>query len=219
MYTSKEKTYICEGRRRMERSGISRATMGRLPAYLTFVRGLPKDVQYISATAVAKGLDLGEVQVRKDLSAVCGTGRPKIGYDVAELSDALETVLGIHTECEAVIVGAGKLGMALLGFGGFTEYGITISRAFDKNVRADCKNVLPVEELPSYCTMHQVEVGIIAVPSDAAQEVADLLVRSGVKAIWCFATVKLHVPDGITVQYENIALSLAHLHQKVKNTH
>lgn len=202
----------------MERNGISRATMGRLPAYLTFVRGLPKDIQYISATAVAKGLDLGEVQVRKDLSAVCGTGKPKIGYDVAELSDALEATLGTHTECEAVIVGAGKLGMALLGFSGFAEYGITISRAFDKNVHGGDKNVLPVEDLPSYCTMHQIEVGIIAVPSDAAQEVADLLVKGGVKAIWCFAAVKLRVPDGITVQYENIALSLAHLHQKVKNT-
>lgn len=202
----------------MQTSGISRATMGRLPDYLAFIRGLPKQMEYISATAIAKGLALGEVQVRKDLSAVCGAGRPKVGYAVATLSESIEAVLGTHTVCEAVIVGAGKLGMALLGYGGFAEYGISISRAFDIHTEGKPPSVLKMEELPAYCSLHQVEIGIIAVPPEAAQAAADQLVRSGIKAVWCFAPKKLTVPPGVTVQYENMALSLAHLHQKVKNT-
>ena len=73
---------------------LSRATMGRLPGYLAFLRSLPVGTQTISATAIAKALELGEVQVRKDLSAVCGMGKPKIGYEVTELARALEATIG-----------------------------------------------------------------------------------------------------------------------------
>ena len=74
-------------------SGISRATTGRLPEYLTYVKSLPNDIRFVSSTAIAKGLELGEVQVRKDLSAVCGKGKPKVGYDRDELLSSLETAL------------------------------------------------------------------------------------------------------------------------------
>lgn len=203
----------------MARSEIARATLGRLPLYLRYLKGLSSDSPNISATAIAKDLELGEVQVRKDLSAVCGAGRPKIGYDVAALCESIEHALGTHTECEAVIIGAGKLGMALLGFSGFLEYGISISRAFDKDPAKRSSTVLPLEELSAYCRRHQVEVGIIAVPAEAAQAAADALVENGIRAIWCFAAEKLSVPEGVIVQYENLALSLAHLHQKVKGTY
>ena len=203
----------------MKQGAISRATMGRLPSYLSYVKSLPIDTVSISAAAIARGLDLGEVQVRKDLSAVCGAGKPKVGYDAEILSKSIESALGTHSECEAVILGAGKLGMALLGFGGFEEYGITVTHAFDINASQSTNRVLPIEELTSYCSLHQVEIGIIAVPPDAAQSAADMLIKSGVKAILCFAAAKLKVPDNVTVQYENMALSLAHLHQKVKNIH
>ena len=203
----------------MEHSEISRATMGRLPGYLTYIRGLPQSTRYISATAIARELHLGEVQVRKDLSNVCGSGKPKVGYEIEALSDALESMLGSHADCEAIIIGAGKLGMALLGFGGFSEYGIRISKAFDCDPQKTTENVLPLADLSSYCLLHQVEIGVIAVPPEAAQSVADTLVKSGIKAIWCLAPIRLKVPANITVQYENMALSLAHLHQKVKNAH
>lgn len=195
---------------------LSRATMGRLPGYLAFLRSLPVGTQTISATAIAKALELGEVQVRKDLSAVCGMGKPKIGYEVAELAGALEAALGSRAGCEAVIVGAGKLGLALLGFKGFSEYGLTVTHAFDL-LPGNNPAVHPIDELPSYCRLHQVEIGVITVPPEAAQDVAELLIRGGVRAIWCFAPVRLELPANVTVQYENMALSLAHLHQKVKN--
>ena len=200
----------------MRNNGIPRATMGRLPAYLSLLRSLPKETRTISATAIARGLDLGEVQVRKDLSSVCNTGKPKIGYDTMELSECIEEALGTKAECEAVIVGAGRLGTALLGFGGFSEYGIRIHHAFDIKADADSGAVLPISALPSYCSLHQVEIGIITVPPEAAQTVADIMVKSGIRAIWCFAPVRLSLPEGVSVQYENMALSLAHLHQKIK---
>ena len=183
------------------------------------MKSLPRDIRFVSATAIAKGLELGEVQVRKDLSAVCGKGKPKIGYDRDVLLYSLESALDTRSGCEAVIVGAGKLGKALLGFGGFSDYGISIGKAFDIRNDEGSPDVLPIEELPSYCSLHQIGIGIICVPPDAAQEAADLLVKSGVRAIWCFATVSLKLPETVKVQYENLALSLAHLHQKVKSIH
>lgn len=200
-------------------SGISRATTGRLPEYLTYVKNLPRDVRFVSSTAIAKALELGEVQVRKDLSAVCGKGKPKIGYDRDVLLSSLETALDTHSGCEAVIVGAGKLGKALLGFNGFFDYGITIRKAFDIAPDKGSPDILPISELQSYCSLHQTEIGIICVPPEAAQNAADLLVKSGVSAIWCFAPVRLRLPENVQVQYENLALSLAHLHQKVKSIH
>lgn len=201
----------------MAKTGISRATTGRLPEYLTYVKSLPSDTRFVSATAIAKGLELGEVQVRKDLSAVCGKGKPKVGYDVDVLTGSIEAVLDTNKGCEAVIVGAGKLGKALLGFGGFSDYGIVIRKAFDVKPTSGATDILPISDLTGYCSLHQIEIGILCVPPEAAQESAELLIRSGIRAIWCFAPVRLKLPEQVTVQYENLALSLAHLHQKVKN--
>lgn len=203
---------------------LSKATISRLPGYLEYLKKIPKQTQSISATTIAKELCFGEVQVRKDLSAICSRGKPKIGYSVSDLRNALESALGTHSECEAVIVGAGKLGSALLGFDEFDEYGLRISCAFDLSASEEKqtengKRILPLRELPSYCSLHQTEIGIITVPAKAAQEAANLLIKNGIRAILCFAVCRLTVPANVTVQYENLALSLAHLKNKVQNTH
>ena len=137
-------------------------------------------------------------------------------YEVAKLREAIESALGINRSCEAIIVGAGKLGSALLGYGGFTQYGITISHAFDTDSTKFSEYIRPLDELPSYCRMRQIEIGIITVPHDCAQETADFLIRSGVRAIWNFSSARLTAPGGITVQNESLALSLARLRQKVE---
>ena len=93
----------------MNTKEIKRATIGRLPQYLRYISSLPQEITTVSATGIAKALDLGEVQVRKDLGAVCGAGRPRVGYDRAELTTCLEDCLG-GRPVAAVIVGAGKLG-------------------------------------------------------------------------------------------------------------
>ena len=178
----------------MNTKEIKRATIGRLPQYLRYISSLPQEITTVSATGIAKALDLGEVQVRKDLGAVCGAGRPRVGYDRAELTTCLEDCLG-GRPVAAVIVGAGKLGRALLDYAGFSEYGTNILAAFDLNV----------------CAANNVSIGIVTVPKEAAQAVTDVLYRSGVRAFWCFAPCRLQLPPDAVIQYENLALSLAHL--------
>jgi redox-sensing transcriptional repressor len=201
---------------------ISKATLGRIPAYIQYLRELPDDsVENISATKIARGLLLGEVQVRKDLALISGCGKPKIGYDRVKLIRDLEKHLGYESFTNAVLVGAGKLGRALLDYDGFEEYGIQILAGFDCNEKAfqvgKSKSVFPVKNIEEYCAEHNVKLGIITVGQGSAQEVCDKLVASGVKAIWNFAPCALSVPDGIALKQENLALSLAHLNSQVKN--
>ncbi len=196
---------------------ISKATLGRLPCYLQYLKGLPNETgATISATVIARGLALGEVQVRKDLAMVCGAGRPKIGYERQKLIADIERHLGYKQFTNAVLVGAGKLGRALLDFDGFEEFGVRIVAGFDRNESvlqrsSGAKAILPIRDIEAYCREHEVRLGVITVGAGSAQEVCDALVRSGVGAIWNFAPCALSVPDGILLKQENLALSLAYL--------
>lgn len=202
-------------------SEVSRATLGRIPVYLKYLKGLPPEVENISATAIAKALGLGEVQVRKDLGAISGAGKPRIGYQAAELAKSLAHFLEAKSG-GAIIIGAGKLGRALLDYGGFSEYGLEILAAFDLAVTApgqsdSGKSILPMQALESFCQMQKVQIGIIAVPVSSAQTVCDRLAENHIRAIWSFAPCQLAVPPDTVVQYENMALSLAHLHAQIQS--
>ena len=194
---------------------ITKATLSRLPLYLQYIRSSVSE-ERTSASAIARGLGLGEVLVRKDLSLVCEACRPKLGYQTAILSSALEDVLGVYQYVPAVIAGAGKLGMALMGYDGFAEYGLEIAAAFDCDpAKAGMcyagKTVYPMDRLADYCQTHNVRIGVLTVPAPSAQEVCDEMIQSGITAIWNFAPRALNVPEHVTVQQENLALSLAHL--------
>ena len=194
---------------------IGRATLGRLPKYLEFLK--ESSEEYISSAYVAKSLYLGEVQVRKDLSAVSGKGKPRVGYNREELVEALERALGSGKTTNAVIVGAGKLGRALLDYSGFEDFGVKIVGAFDINediVRGN-ERVFPLSELERICREKKVKIGIIAVGEKSAQEICDLLLSCKIKGIWNFAPCKLILPSGISIVQENLALSLAHLKGQV----
>ena len=204
----------------MDKCSISKATLGRLPSYLEFLRNLPPDkVPYISATAIAKHLGLGEVQVRKDLAAVSGAGKPKLGYVTAELVEKLENCLGCNRLTSAVLVGAGRLGRALLQYDEFEKYGVKISAAFDSNERAISlgtkTEILPMNQFEYFCKTQNIKLGIITVGEGSAQAVCDQMVKSGITAIWNFAPCKLNVPASILLQNENLALSLAHLNNQL----
>ena len=206
----------------MDKCSVSKATLGRLPSYLEFLRNLPPDkVPYISATAIAKHLGLGEVQVRKDLAAVSGAGKPKLGYVTADLVEKLEDFLGCNQLTSAVLVGAGKLGRALLQYDEFEKYGVKISAAFDSNERAISlgtkTEILPMNQFEYFCKTQNIKLGIITVGEGSAQAVCDQMVKSGITAIWNFAPCKLNVPAGILLQNENLALSLAHLNNQLCN--
>ena len=207
----------------IERKEISKSVLKRLPGYLAYLKNMPEDAPaHISATALAGALGMGEVQVRKDLALVSDGGRPKIGYLRSALVEDIESFLGYDNTTDAIIVGAGKLGCALLGYEGFAEYGLNILTAFDRSPHVDDsgKPVYPMEKLESFCAANQVLMGIITVPAEHAQTVCDQLIKSGIKAIWNFAPVHLEVPEGILIQTQNMATSLAvlsvHLQAQMK---
>ncbi len=205
----------------MSCNSIPKATLGRLPKYLQYLKELPAvSGATISATAIAKELMLGEVQVRKDLAAVSGAGKPKVGYERARLIDDIEGHLGCERLTNAVLVGAGKLGRALLDYEGFGEYGVRIIAGFDCNDKVlrlgkSTREILPIKEIEAYCAENDVRLGIITVGQGSAQEVCDRLVASGVKAIWNFAPCTLKVPSSIILKQENLALSLAYLNNQI----
>lgn len=209
----------------MEEKKVSKSVLKRLPGYLAYLKNLPEDAPaHISATSLANALGMGEVQVRKDLAIVSDGGRPKIGYLRESLIADIEQFLGYDNTTDAVLIGAGKLGLALMGYSGFEEYGLNIQAAFDihppMEKTEDGQPIYPMEKLEHFCKVHKVLMGIITVPAEHAQEAADKLIACGVKAIWNFAPVHLDVPANILVQNENMATSLAvlsvHLRAQIK---
>ena len=209
----------------MQRKEISKAVLKRLPGYVSYLRGIPEGTaEYISATALANALGMGEVQVRKDLAMVSDGGRPKVGYHRESLIEDIEQFLGYDNTTDAVLIGAGKLGQALLGYEGFDAYGLNILAAFDaypsSEKTEDGKPIYPMTELQNFCKANKVLMGIITVPAKQAQLVCDQLIECGIKAVWNFAPTHLDVPPYILVQNENMATSLAvlsmHLQAQIK---
>lgn len=205
----------------MENCSISKATLGRLPCYLNYLNEASQNkIEYVSATIIAKALSLGEVQVRKDLNSVSGAGKPKIGYSVNDLIKSIENALGYGNIAKAVIVGAGKLGQALLNFDGFREYGVEISAAFDiepKEKDEFHREVLPMEQFEYFCKKENIKIGVITVCESAAQQICDIMVKNNIQAIWNFTPAKLDVPENVILKQENMALSLAYLNHMLIN--
>ena len=205
----------------MATNKISKKMLRRLALYLEYLRALPDEVENISATTIAKALELGDVQVRKDLACISEAGRQKVGRSRRNLIRDLERHLDLATKTGAVLVGAGKLGRALLEYPGFMEYGMTIMAGFDLNSDEEPlgpgKPVYPMSRLRSFCQTYAVTIGIITVPAESAQEICDRLVECGIKAIWNFAPVQLTVPEDVLVQNENLALSMTALRIQMKD--
>lgn len=187
----------------------------RLPIYLHILRSeSASDSKYVSSASIAKAAGLGEVQVRKDLALVSGSGKPKLGYIRLDLINDLENCLDCAREKTAVVIGAGKLGKALLSYENFSEYNISVKAAFDVNEEKFTddyhgKQILSLDLLEEYCKAENVEIAIITVPASAAQEVADKLIGIGIRFIWSFAPTRLKVPKDVALKEENIVASLA----------
>ena len=198
-------------------SAVSRATVSRLPAYLRYLKGeAGKGVEYVSSAAIAKDMGLSAVGVRKDLALVSSRpGKPRFGFEVRLLIEDIEKFLGYHRWTNAVIVGAGGLGRAILSYEGFENYGIHVIAAFDNSPAkvgaVGGKPVYPMERLGDVVKRSDVKVCILTVPRSAAQEACDQAVGAGINAIMSFAPVHLLVPEGVTVKYEDLAVSLAEL--------
>ncbi len=205
----------------METNKVSKKLLKRLPAYLNYLKSLGDSVENVSATTIAKGLGLGDVQVRKDLAKISDTGRRRVGRSRELLIRDIEKYLDFVTETGAILVGAGKLGRALLDYPGFAESGINLMAGFDicpiDTQTSSGKPIYPLSRMESFCKYYDVHIGIVAVPAESAQDVCDCMVACGIKAIWNFAPVYLKAPDHVMVQSEDLAISIASLRMRLKN--
>ena len=196
-------------------------TIRRLPSYLYLLRPLREaGEEFVSGTYLAAQLKLDPVQVRKDLEVTGIVGRPRIGFRVDNLIDAIEEYLGWHNTTEAFLIGVGSLGTALLGYPGFEMHGVNIVAAFDRdpakvNTEIRGKLVLPMEKLPEMVRRLRVRIAIMAVPAESAQAVVDELIAARIQGIWNFSHTALQVPPGIIVQNEDLSIGLAVLSKKM----
>lgn len=200
---------------------ISVPTLLRMPLYYSYLKAAKRSgMEHVSCSSIARKLDLTPIQVRKDFESFGAKGRPKVGYSVKDLMDLISRELGYDNTSEAFLVGTGNLGKALLGYPAFKEYGLDIIAGFDRDesvtdTKIQGKPVLPIGKFKELSRRMGIRIGIIAVPREQAQLIADMMVESGIEAIWNFAPVHLDVPDETIVENVNMASSLAVLSNKL----
>lgn len=200
-----------------EKPGIPLPSLRRLPIYYRLLtEALEGGASCLSSEELGSGAGVPGAQVRKDLSYLPEYGRPGVGYDVRALASYLEEYLGLVNDKEAILVGAGNLGRALISYPGFERYGLQIIAVFDKDPgktggQIGGHEILPVHKLPDLARRLHVQMGIICVPAEQAQGVADLMVAGAIDVIWNFAPCRLVVPEQVLVKNEDLAAELATL--------
>ena len=196
-------------------------TLRRLPWYLAYVSMLrSRNVEYVSSTAIAKEINVEATQIAKDLSFLNIRGKTRIGYAVAALERVLRSYLGFNREHNAVIIGVGSLGRALITDSGLTRYGLDIVAGLDVNpeiIGSSIMNV-PVFDIKDIAEVRKnfsAEIAIITVPVEKAQETADIAIAAGAKALWNFTPFRIRTPEGIVVQNTSIYAHLAVMYNRL----
>ena len=201
----------------VNRPKVPTPSLNRLPLYYRYLlEAREQRLTVVSSEMLGDAAGVPAAQVRKDLGYLGEFGRPGIGYDVAEMQRRLAELLGLAAEREVIVVGVGRLGGAIASYPGFSTYSLRIVALFDQDptkvgTKIGDREVLDVSELASFVKERSIQMAILAVPSSAAQKVANQLVVAGIKAILNFAPVKLEVPQGIVVSNEDLAARLATL--------
>jgi redox-sensing transcriptional repressor len=191
---------------------IADSTVRRLSLYLSFLEELTgSGTTTVSSDVLARLGGTTSAQVRKDLSFFGSFGKRGLGYSVSELTASLRHILGLGRQWKVCVVGAGKIGVALARYPGFTYKGFNIVAVYDSDVhkigsRWDALTVRDVTQLTEDAALERFDIGVIAVPAEAAQGVADLLVASGIMAIMNFAPAQIAVPTDVIVRTVNMAL-------------
>jgi len=194
---------------------IPEPTLRRLPWYLAYIKLLhDKGDTVVSSTQIAKEINVDASQVAKDLSFVNISGKTRVGYDIDALIDILEDFLGFTSRHKAFLFGVGQLGSALMSDSGLNQYGLQIVAGFDTRSDLEGKEIggIPVfsmDILPQKQKEYGATIGIITVPVDKAQEVADFIIDNGIRALWNFTPFRIRVPENIVVQNTSIYAHLA----------
>lgn len=189
----------------------------RLPSYLHIIRQIKNEgFEYISGTVIANELELEPIQVRKDLAITGVAGKPKKGYPIDILIESIEHFLGWDIQNNAILIGAGNLGTALMGYHEFKNHGLNFVAAFDNNqdkfgTKIHGVPVYSLDTIKENIKDKNISVAVLTVPSCQAQFTADFIVNLGIKAIWNFTNVKLKVPKDVYVQREDLTSGYAML--------
>lgn len=200
---------------------ISTPTLRRLPHYLREIRKMKSNgKQYVSCTKLSDITGILPITVRKDMQQAGAVGKPKTGYDVEQVIVALETALGLDNDREAILIGAGNLGYALLGYKGFNLCGVDIIAAFDSDIKKigqeyHDKKILSLSMLEDIIERFNIKLAIIATPPEPAQKIADRLAAAGITGIWNFSPVIIKVSDEVVVQNVDLTVSLSVLLSRV----
>ena len=202
---------------------VPEPTLRRMPCYLTYLKlARQNGLKLVSSTQIGRDMGVDPTQVTKDLSYTCIVGKTRVGYEVDPLIDELETFLRFNTMDCAYLFGAGSLGVALLLDHGLAQFGFSIVAAFDVNPDKVGLNIggTTIYHTDDFHRVRKpdVKIGVLTVPVEQAQKVADLMVANGIEAIWNFTSVRIIVPDSVFVQntslYAHLAVIFNRLHSK-----
>ena len=203
-------TYI-----RKEADKVPEPTLRRLPWYLSNIKLMKeKGEQYVSSTQISKEINIDASQIAKDLSYVNISGRTRVGYNIDALIEVLESFLGFTNMHKAFLFGVGSLGAALLRDSGLHHFGLEIVAAFDVNPELVGKdlNGIPIfhsDDFEAKMKEYDVNIGVLTVPINIAQEITDKMVDGGIKAVWNFTPFRIRVPETIVVQNTSLYAHLA----------
>ena len=196
------------------KSRVSDAVVRRLPMYYRHLRELEAaGVVRISSQELGEKMNLTASQIRQDINCFGGFGQQGYGYHVANLKEHIAEILGLRQQYHVIIVGAGNIGRAVANYPRFSKEGFNIQAIFDVSaalVGIDVHGILvqPMEKLHSWLEAHEVDIAVLSVPKGFAQDIADVLVEGGVRAIWNFAPVDLMLPDDVAINNVHLSDSL-----------
>lgn len=202
---------------RSSETRLSRASIGRFSLYLRHLEHFKSDGQLtVSSSQLGEALGITDAQVRKDLAYFGSVGHPGVGYSAEELTNHLRKHLGLNRQWTVVVAGVGNLARALLRYGGFREQGFRIQALFDSDpakVGAELEGlkIYGLDQMPAIVRATGAELGVLTVPSAAAQGVADLLVAAGIRGILNFAPTVLKLPSGISLVPVDLAVQMEQL--------
>ena len=200
---------------RKEADKVPEPTLRRLPWYLSNIKLMKeKGEQYVSSTQITKEINIDASQIAKDLSYVNISGRTRVGYNIDALIEVLESFLGFTNMHKAFLFGVGSLGAALLRDSGLHHFGLEIVAAFDVNPELVGKdlNGIPIfhsDDFEAKMKEYDVNIGVLTVPINIAQEITDKMVDGGIKAVWNFTPFRIRVPENIVVQNTSLYAHLA----------
>lgn len=201
----------------MEEREISQAVIRRLPRYYRYLGELiEENVERISSNELSRRMKVTASQIRQDLNNFGGFGQQGYGYNVRYLYSEIAKILGLDTDHNMVIIGAGNLGQALANYASFEKRGFILKGMFDVNPRLKGISIRGVEirmmdELKEFIIENEIDIAVLTIPKAKAREVATLLAENGVRAIWNFAHTDLNLPENVIVENVHLSESLMRL--------